>query len=352
MAEQTETAADVMAVEIPDGLDLEVAEAPTPAPDKKVAAAAAADEPDRGNLGAALKESRSKAKGYADEWRKAEAEVKRLRDRAGTRIDVDGPNEDLQKAGETAKQAAERIRAAGANLRTRGAAADDLGAFASMVGDTTDAVAAEVLRTQEANQKAIESSERRSAANLLRERTLRQEEDMRKDYKDFDKALENAGIFEACKMVPDGKGGRVFANPTLAEDIYRHANPPRRAYELALGKAEADAEDQRASLTDRNDDTVTETRRPQPASGRDTDRGGASSEGDAERRGARKVIDQVVDNAGRQRGLRAVPESAGTPGTRTIDRDYLDKLMVSNPDGYLKLTDANPNLKQWHLGGF
>ena len=75
----------------------------------------------------------------------------------------------------------------------------------------------------------------------------------------------------------------------------------------------------------------------------------AEPEGDeaAERRGARKVIEQVEEIARKPRGIAGLKAATG-PKTQWTKGD-LDKLMRDNPARYQELVGRFPQLERYHL---
>lgn len=167
-------------------------------------------------------------------------------------------------------------------------------------------------------------------------------------HKDFDDVLQKAGIYDAIRV--DSQGN--WADQDLGRRIYftrdgkLRADPAEEAYQLALGKVEYEASLRGEEESPKKPDLKVVPKAQAPVKPEEE----ALTVADAERRGAQTVIDKVVENQNRPKGIRNL-RSAGTPGTARFTRTQLDALAESDPQGYLALMKKNPQLERFHLGG-
>ena len=162
---------------------------------------------------------------------------------------------------------------------------------------------------------------------------------------DYDTVLQKAGIYDAIQV--DGQGN--WRNQDIGKAIYLtrdgklRADPAEEAYQLAKGKLEYEAELKAEQEPETPKPELKIVPKAKPKAEEET-------VAEAERRGAQTVIEKVVENTNRPKGIRNL-RSAGTPGTARFTRSGLDALRDADPEAYEALLKKNKELERFHLGG-
>lgn len=279
----------------------------------------------------AVREERAKRKAYDKErqfykgqWEETEREVQRLQ----ARIAQAG----METKAVPIKVPKERFEA----LTARADKADGLGQVAAMSFEES----AKLL--EERDQIWTE----RFADLQFRMGIKLSEVSSRARHADFDQVLSAGGVFEAMTQRPDGS----YANPVLARMILQDPDPGERAYIIGKGrlvamedaKAEAELKGEAATAEPKAevkaDSSVTATAEPK------------SAEAEAERRGARAVVDKVNANSQKAKGISQLRKAGPIGKTATWTKEELDTLMKSNPTKYMELVGRYPEIDKYHLG--
>lgn len=281
----------------------------------------------------AVREERAKRKAYDKErqlykakWEETEREVQRLQARlAQTGMETKAPPVRIAK---------ERLDA----LKERADKADGLGAVAQMGLEET----ARLL--EERDQVWAD----RFADLQFRTHVRLSEVSSRARHVDYDTVLEQAGVFEAMRQRPDG----TYPNPALARMILQHPDPGEEAYAIAKGRliAQEDAKREAEPDTEGVAEPVKAEVKPEAKADKTPAPAQPEAEAEAERRGARAVVDKVVGNAGRAKGISGLRKAGPVGRAVTWTREELDTLMRESPQKYLELTDKYPELSRYHLG--
>lgn len=300
---------------------------PTPPPP-----AAPAGEEKKGDLGKALKKEREKTKRLTRENRNLWEDVQRQRQDASQKLVGRPAPADIAVTTDIPKVASE---------------------FAKK--ESLDGQAEVVLReAQRFTQDAIKRVQESVGSYLWQV----QEAEFREEHEDYDEVLREAGIWDATQQ--DAQGN--FRDPLVARVIYSSANPAKRAYKLAQDKLRAEGKRQDP---DDAEDSVTESAAlppgqpaasptiapapPAPAPAPATPEALA----EAERRGARQVIESAEVIARKPQGVRVL-RNAGEPPRVGLTRDfglYLEQLMDRQPDKFLEFASQNPEVDRWFMEG-
>lgn len=261
----------------------------------------------KGDLKKALKEERRKKREIRGQWQQVLADRDRLLGELGRGRPVGPVTVDPARLA-ALKEKAEKV---------------------SGFGEHAELVLGEV-------QTLLADTSRQYADLLYRERLAWQEGLVKFQHKDFDSVLEQAKIWEGLQLI-NGQ----YKDPALAKSIYESSNPSLKAYELAIAKIEYEKGEV-------EDDDEPETPAP-PVTPTNTQPVVAvvNTEVEAERRGAKGVVEKVVAHAAKPQGIRNLRD-AGTPNTQKITRKQLDDLSERNQDQFLKVMKGNPTLEKWY----
>ena len=300
-------------------------EAPTPEPVK-----AEAEVPEKHKLTPIERAERDKRKAALAKWQASEEEADRLRARISQL-------QQERRVGEV-KVAPERLAALKARLKATLKDAAELDVVAERAVE--ESLGEATYLVQERDKQWQEQVSQLQAQHKFSNSWL----GARITHKDFDQVVIQSGLYADIVERADG----TCANPYLFKRIYLAADPGEEAYQLALGKMEAAA----ARNGEPGDDTESGTSAPRAESEPDKPvkhAAKAEPEGDeaAERRGARKVIEQVETIAKKPRGIAGLKPATG-PKTQWTKGD-LDKLMRDNPARYQELVSRFPQLERYHL---
>lgn len=318
--------------DLPEGVDLEPGDKPAteaaateetpeePAATKpgkaKVAAAKkpAAKEEDR--LPASTREEREKRKKYAKLWEETEVEKEKL-------------EAQLRAArGQSQPVTSKLTPEARAALKEKANKAETM-------GDLLE-IALEEIERRDARVEYALGEERFNRFLHVSESIARGR------FAQYDKVLKEAGILEAVAVNDKGQ----FADPAVANKIYRSADPGEMAYSLAMGILEKDGRTDEVLGTQSeagDHEVVDEEPEPKPGKGK------SEKPSDERRAGAREVIEAVSGNSSKPRGLAALKPAA--PPKRGVTRKDLDRMSNEDPNGLATLFKAQPKLKEWWLGG-
>ena len=289
-----------------------------------VAAAPEAEKPVQRPLTPIEREERRKRKDYAGKWQAALEETERLQ----AKIAEMGREVQSGKA----EIPEERLKV----LREAAEKADGLGKVAE-------------LSVQEAA-RLIQDNDKQWAARFteLQRRTHIQISEVaaRGRHPDYDQKLSEAGIYAAIKQRDDGS----FPNPYLARRILLSADPGEEAYQLAVGRQEYE----QAQKGEPAEEAPMAEQKPAPAAAPKAAEAPkpevakpAEGEAEAERRGARRVVEKIEANAQKPRGIAGL-RSAGTVKTQW-SKPELDALMKQSPAKYEALLSKFPDLERFHL---
>jgi len=329
-AEAADAKAEVIEVEIPEGLDLKlpgdevVAEEaettgePETTPEPKRA------EKKQDRLPASTREERNKRKELAKKYDEATAERDRLE--AELRARRGQPQIGMSKEHREA-------------LIERGNKADSMGQLVEIFLDEQG--------KRDQFWAAALDEERFNRHLQVSETIARKDFDAQHGRGAYDRVLREAGIKDAIALEANGQ----FRDPSIARAIYTKQDPGLEALELALGKLEKDGRLDAAlrsaskAPTADPDTEVEVEEEPEPKS---RARRAESEEDPAadKRAGAREVIDQVRGNSSRPRGLHAVKPSP--PPRRGLTMADIDGMSDANRSALFKV---NPGLRERWLGG-
>ena len=273
---------------------------------------------------------REKRKEYARKWQSALEEQERLQAR------IQQLQREVKVTGDV-KLPPERLAAVKGRLKASLKDAADLDVVAERAVE--EAVGETAYLLQERDKHYQQEIERLQFVNRVSLSIL----GARVTHRDFDEVLQKSGLAASIGERADG----TYANPYLAKRVYFAADPGEEAYQLAIGQLEAEA----SKNGDRPAETVTTEDVPAPAKA-----SGAAQpakdvtedkEAEAERRGARGVIEHVETIAKKPKGIAGL-KSAGGPKTRW-SKGELDALMRANPARYTELVGKYPELERFHL---
>ena len=318
--------------DLPEGVDLEAqgdkpagddpaaeetTEELTPKPGKaKGSKAVKPPKEGEDRLPASTREERGKRKMYAKLWEETEAEKEKL---------------------EAQLRAARQPQPAASKLSTeQRAALKEKANKAETMGDLLE-IALDEIERRDARVDAALGEERFNRFLHVSESIARGR------FSQYDKVLKEAGILDAVAVKDNGQ----FADPAVANKIYRSADPGEMAYTLACGRLEKDGRLDDVLGTQGDADREVEDLEPEPKP-----KGGKSekpSGSDERRAGAREVIEAVSGNSSKPRGLAALRPAA--PPKRGVTRKDLDRMSNEDPNGLATLFKAQPKLKEWWLGG-
>ena len=157
-------------------------------------------------------------------------------------------------------------------------------------------------------------------------------------YPYFHQVLEQSGLLAEIAERPDGSYGNAY----LARRIYLSADPGEEAYQLALGRMahEGRLKDEEPTPVPAPPVAVAA---PPIAEAKPAE----DKEAEAERRGARRVIEAVEANAKRPIGIAGL-KSAGSAKTRW-SKTELDALGRANPQARERIFQRFPELERWYL---
>ena len=296
-----------------------------PVAEVKVEAAPAAPEPTRRPLTPIERAERDKRKKYAQMWQEATEEAERLQRRLAEL-------EAQPKASEV-RVPAERLQAIRDRLKAKLKDASDLEQVAEVAAAESIQETATLIGERDAHW--AKEIERIQLLNKIGTSWL----GARVTHKDFDETLQKSGILP---LITERNG--TYANPYLARRIYLSADPGEEAYRLAMGALEA------ARPNGAEEDTVEVPLAPKadatPAAP-PTAPATPGADAEAERRGARKVIEQEEAIVRKPKGIAGL-RSAGAVKTQW-SRAELDALMRQNPRRYQDLIGRFPDLERFHL---
>ena len=280
---------------------------------------------------------REKRKEYARKWQSALDEQERLQAR------IQQLQREVKVTGDV-KLPQERIAAVKGRLKAALKDASELDVVAERAVEESVGEAAFLI--QERDKHWQQEIERLQFVNRVSLSIL----GARVSHRDFDEALRASGLAAEIGERADG----TYANPYLAKRVYLAADPGEEAYQLAIGRLEAEAGkngqpgDADAEKTAPRAKTESaESAKPAPKAAVKTEAEAEKDEADAERRGARKVIEQVETIANKPKGIAGL-KSAGGPKTRW-SKGELDALMRANPGRYQELVGKYPELERFHL---
>lgn len=286
-------------------------------------------------IGPIAREERAKRKAatkerefYKGQWEETEREVQRLQ----ARIQQAG----METKAQPIKVSKERIDA----LEAKAEKADGLGKVAGLALEET-------ARLIEENDQRWSD---RFADFQFRMGIKLSEVSARARHADFDHVLSQGGVFEAMTQRADG----TYANPILARLVLQDADPGERAYIIGKGRLIA-MEDAKAEAEPKGEaETTAEATRevsaapqaeaavkPEPK---------VDAEAEAERRGARAVVDKVNANSQKAKGISGLRKAGPVGKTATWTREELDGLMRTNPTRYMELVAKYPEIDRYHLG--
>ena len=280
------------------------AAAPSPAP----------AVPKEGNLGKALQQARAQTKNYKQLWKDAEEKIQARK--AETRSTVpQGPAFEVKipefNLDELAQQSDDQ---AGATMGTHAKL---------VVGHVKKAL------TQFATDlsKQLTSHSQLVAFNAALEG---QKAACRLLYEDYDETIDQAGFNQDLDVDP--RTGQ-FRNPELATEVYRDPFPELKKYTLAKGRLEARAPGPEVSPA--SPAVVSPVAvAPLPVAPAV----------------ALPAVAEAPPARPPARGIRRIV-SAGQPPRTAITREYLGWLLDHDYPTYNKLTEADPRLLKFHLGG-
>ena len=283
-------------------------------------------------LGPVAREERAKRKAatkerefYKGQWEETEREVQRLQARLA--------QAGLETKATPIKVPKERIDA----LQARAEKADGLGQVAAMAFEETGRLLEE----------RDEVWANRFADLQFRMGVKLSEVASRGRHSDYDQVLTKGGVFEAMAQRPDGS----YPNPVLARMILQDPDPGERAYIIGKGRLIA-AEDAKAEAEPKGEvESPAEVKAEVSAApAADVKPTGAEAEAEAERRGARAVVDKVNANSRKPAGISGLRKAGPVGKTATWTKEELDALMRANPTRYLELVDKYPEVNRYHLG--
>lgn len=150
----------------------------------------------------------------------------------------------------------------------------------------------------------------------------------------YDKYIQESGIMSGLTIQQNGKA----QDEALARQVFGSEDPAEELYTLAVGKlvkeGKLTGQAAEAEEVDEAEPVVEQVRRA--AQPREVE--------DAER----QIIDKVVKNAARPRGISDIP--AATPSKKGgISKGQIDRLAEDNPEGYRKLMASRPDIREWYL---
>lgn len=321
--------------DIPEGVDLgktgdkpeaeepaeaEKPEIEEPVTEKAEAAKKPAKKPtkEEDRLPASTREEREKRKKYAKLWEETEAEKEKL------------------EAQLRAARGQQSVASSKLTTEQR-AALKEKANKAETMGDLLE-IALEEIERRDARMEHAIGEERFNRFLHVSESIARGKFDK------YDLVLKEAGILDAVAVKDNGQ----FADPAVANKIYRSGDPGEMAYRLALGKLEREGRlDEVIGKTQEKGETVVEDDdepEPEPKG-----KGKSEKASDERRAGAREVIEAVSGNSSKPRGLSALKQAA--PPKRGVTRKDLDRMSEEDPNGLATLFKAQPKLKEWWLGG-
>jgi hypothetical protein len=152
----------------------------------------------------------------------------------------------------------------------------------------------------------------------------------------YDKYVQESGIMAGLTIVPStGKA----QDEALARQVFGADDPAEELYQLAVGKLVAEGKLTGAAEPEvaDTDPDVEEVRQPvKPVQPQEV----VAAE--------RAVIDRVVKNGQKPRGISDIP-SAAPSKKGGITKGQIDKLSEDNPDAYRKLMASRPDIREWYL---
>lgn len=290
-----------------------------------------AEKPERPPLTPIERAEREKRKEYARKWQAALEEQERLQTRiAQLQREV--------RVGEL-KLPEERLRALRGRLKETLKDASELDQVAAKAVEESLGEATYLL--QERDKQWQQEFERMQLLQRIHLSWL----GARVAHPDFQSILSQSGLLSDISERPDG----TYANPYLARRVYLSADPGEEAYQLALGRLESTQSSDPNDRPEREEQpspqrgAEPEPTKAEPTSGVKPD----DAEAAAERRGAKRVIEEVESIAKKPKGI-ANLQSASGPKTQWTKAD-LDRLMRTNPERYETLMRRFPELERFHL---
>jgi len=282
-------------------------------------------------IGPVAREERAKRKAatkerefYKGQWEETEREVQRLQ----ARIAQAG----LETKAAPLKVPKERFDA----LQARAEKAEGLGQVAAMSLEES----AKLLQEQD------QVWSERFADLQFRMGIKLSEVSSRGRHQDYDQVLNDGGVFAAMTQRPDGS----YANPVLARMILNDPDPGERAYIIGKGRLIA-AEDAKAEVEPKGEAEVKVEKAEVKAEPKaEVKAEPKDAEAEAERRGARAVVDKVNANSQKAKGISQLRKAGPIGKTATWTKEELDTLMKSNPTKYMELVGRYPEIDKYHLG--
>jgi len=300
-------------IDLPEGMVLPESHAPGE-PDAVPVPPPSPAVPKEGNLGVALQQERAKTRNYKQLWKDAEEKIASRK--AETRSTVpQGPAFEVKFPDFNLEELVQQADAdAGATMGTHAKL---------VVGHLKKAM---TQFTADLN-KQLTAHGQLVAFNAALEG---QKATCRLFFDDYDQVIDQAGFNQELDVDP--RTGQ-FRNPELAALVYRDQFPELQKYLLAKGRLDARAT------------PVSEVPLPTPApapvvAAPQTVPATPASVPSLEAPPARPMA----------RGIRRIV-SAGQPPRVALTRAYLDELLDHNYPLYKQLTDADPRLMKFHLGG-
>lgn len=197
---------------------------------------------------------------------------------------------------------------------------------------------------------------------LHRRELRRLELDFKSRTPDYDAVCSQAKVFEACQIGSDGQ----WKNPAIAHAVYfdesgrPRANPIEAGYHLAREILSQGHDDEAASPSDVTATAPASVVRTEPAAAAPVTTAPAApvtatteTLADAERRGARQVVEGVAHTPNRQRGISLLRSAGNLPRVELNEdlRRHLDDWDARDPIGCGKWLDANPKVADWWTNG-
>ena len=323
--EQARAAAKAEPDKKPKKVEVPKAEAEKAAPAAVPKAEAAPAEPTKRPLTPIERAERDKRKKYAQMWQEATEEADRLQRRLAEL--------EAQPKATQVTVPAERLQAIRDRIKVKLKDVAEMETVAEVAASESIQEAATLVQERDAHW--AKEIERVQLLNKIGTSWL----GARVTHKDFDDVLQKSGILP---LITERNGS--YPNPYLARRIYLSADPGEEAYRLASGALEtvrpngAEEDTVEVALVPKADvvpaATPKATVKPE-------------AEAEAERRGAREVIEKEEAIVRKPKGIAGL-RSAGAVKTQW-SRAELDALMRQNPRRYQDLIGRYPDLERFHL---
>lgn len=344
--------ADAFELELPEGMDAESFERAIQAPKEEEAAKATDKQPEattkpaeipaattsvpavekpatttvpaKGSTGKALAAERQKSKDLRAENQRLRAKWKEIEDERSVGMkNMQGAPPPIQVRVEKPKH--EPIVQTATEAEARGESA---------LPKVIEGALTEMQRVQ---QKAMQELADSLDARVIQRQERELAEDLQEDTgENLTEILTKGGIYAA--ITRDAQGN--YADPVVAKRVYGSANPAKAALRLARAKI--------ASLEPEVEDVEVAVETPvveKPAVKAPTPDAIAA----AKREGAREVAETVAGTAAKPRGVRVFTSAGAAPqvGKSPEFWDSLNRMMDSNPDGFVSFMDKNPAISTW-----